>query len=243
MHEPEPQSTAITPMEMLSRAVERGATIEMVEKLMMLQERWEANQARKAFDAAIADAKAEIPTITKNRKVDFTSQKGRTHYRHEDLGEITNVVAPILGRFGLSFRFTTKTEGKTVAVTCIVSHRDGHFVENTLTGPHDDSGNKNSIQAIGSSITYLQRYTLKAALGLAASDDDDGNAAGGTLPAPQTVTPEQVEELERLLALSETNLEKFLEIAEVESLSQIFGKNFEACRNILIRKARKARAQ
>lgn len=233
MPEPESQPNAITPMEMLSRAVERGATIEMVEKLMMLQERWEANQARKAFDAAIADAKAEIPTIAKNRKVDFTSQKGRTHYRHEDLGEITNVVAPILGRFGLSFRFTTKTEGKTVAVTCIVSHRDGHFVENTLTATHDDSGNKNSIQAIGSTITYLQRYTLKAALGLAASNDDDGRASASPSAAPKpTITEDQVKQLRDALAFKDVPEERALKRFKVEALEDIYAVDFEACLKI-----------
>lgn len=64
-----------------------------------------------------------------------------------------------------------------VTVTCIISHRDGHFEENTLSAGRDESGNKNSIQAVGSTLTYLQRMTLKASLGLAASDDDDGASA------------------------------------------------------------------
>ena len=49
-------------------------------------------------------------------------------------------------------------------MTCVVSHRLGHSEENTLTAGRDESGNKNNIQAVGSTITYLQRYTLKAAL-------------------------------------------------------------------------------
>src|SRR5690242_5808471 len=100
-------SPAITPMDMLNNAVERGADITVLEKLMALQERWEANQARKAFDEAMAAAKAEIPTIRKNRTVDFTSTKGRTHYRHEDLAEIAETVNPILSKHGLSYRFRT----------------------------------------------------------------------------------------------------------------------------------------
>ena len=66
-------------MSMLDRAVSSGASIEVLEKLMGLQERYEANQARKSFDNAMAAAKVDIPTIAKNREVDFTSQKGRTH--------------------------------------------------------------------------------------------------------------------------------------------------------------------
>jgi hypothetical protein len=173
-----PASNAITPSDMIARALERGASIETLEKLITLQERWEANQARKAYDAAMASAKAEIPVISKNRTVDFTSAKGRTHYRHEDLGEIARTVTPILARFGLSYRFRTSANvNEPVHVTCIISHRDGHFEEVTLPGPRDESGNKNSLQAVGSTLTYLQRMTLKAALGLAASEDDDGKGS------------------------------------------------------------------
>lgn len=172
---------AMTPMDMINHAVAQGAGIETLEKLLNLQERWEASQARKAFDEAMASAKAEIPTITKNRHVGFDSKKAgasRTDYRHEDLAEIARTIDPILGRYGLSYRFRTKNEpNMLITVTCIVSHRDGHCEENTLQAGRDESGNKNSIQAIGSTITYLQRYTLKAALGLAASNDDDGKRA------------------------------------------------------------------
>ena len=59
---------SITPMEMLSRAIEGGAGIEVLEKLMDLQERWEARQARRAFDEAVAAAKSEIKPIVRNRE-------------------------------------------------------------------------------------------------------------------------------------------------------------------------------
>lgn len=170
---------AVTPMEMIDRAISSGANVETLEKLLALQERWEANQGRKAFDHAIAAAKAEIPSIRKNRTVDFTSQKGRTHYRHEDLAEIARTVDPILSKHGLSYRYRTAQDARTVTVTCILSHRDGYSEETTLSAASDDSGNKNHIQAVGSAATYLQRYTLKMAIGLAASDDDDGKAADG----------------------------------------------------------------
>jgi hypothetical protein len=172
----------LTPMDLLNRALSQGAGIEIIEKFMDLQDRHERNQARKAFDAAIADAKQEIPPIIKNRRVFFEAKSAgakNTDYRHEDLGEIARTVDPILGRFGLSYRWRTKAvPNEPVTVTCILSHRGGHFEENSLSAGRDESGNKNAIQAIGSTVTYLQRYTLKAALGLAASNDDDGQAAG-----------------------------------------------------------------
>jgi hypothetical protein len=170
-----------TPMEMLDRAVSQNASVETLSKLMDLQERWEKNQARKAFSAAISSAKAEMPQIIKRKKVDFTTAKGRTNYQYEDLASIMDQIGPVLSRHGLSVRYrTTADPNNPISVTCIISHAAGHEEENTLMAGRDDSGNKNSIQAIGSTVTYLQRYTLKAALGLAAAADDDGKHADDT---------------------------------------------------------------
>jgi len=233
---------AITPMEMLSRAVSSGASVEVMERLLALQERYEANEARRAFDAAMADAKSEIPTIFKNRAVDFTSAKGRTNYRHEDLGEIAKTVDPILAKHGLSYRFRTEVEGAAVKVTCIVSHRDGHAEHNTLSASRDESGNKNSIQAVGSTITYLQRYTLKAALGLAASADDDGRASGGTEDA-SPVTADQRDVLQDLINETGTDIALFCQFLGVEALTALPASRFAAAVGKLQAKKRKQAAE
>jgi hypothetical protein len=174
------QGGQVTPMRLLEIATQQGADIEKLSKLMDLQERWEKKVARGAFDEAMAAAKAEIPVIQKKREVDFTSTKGRTHYFYEDLAEIARTVDPILAKHGLSYRFRTSSlPNEPVTVTCIIAHRGGHSEENTLSAGKDESGNKNSIQAVGSTLTYLQRMTLKAALGLAAGKDTDGRGADG----------------------------------------------------------------
>jgi hypothetical protein len=161
------------PMDILARAVTDGASLEVLERLMALQERWEANEARKAFEKAMAAASTEMPALVKNRAVKF----GTTSYKHEDLAEVVSAIAPVLGKHGLSHRFETTTEPGRITVTCIISHELGHSIRNSLSGPADNSGGKNAIQSIGSSITYLSRYALKAALGLAAAHDDDGASA------------------------------------------------------------------
>lgn len=230
-------AAAMTPMDMLNHAVERGANIETLEKLMALQERWEANQARKAFDDALAAAKAEIPVILKNKVVDFTSSKGRTNYRHEDLAEIARTVDPILSRHGLSYRFrTTSLPNEPVSVTCIVSHRLGYSEENSLQAGRDDSGNKNSIQQVGSTITYLQRYTLKAALGLAASTDNDGAKADDDGSA---ITDKQLLRVRGLIEETESDIEKLCKYLGIESLPEMNQTKFEAAVKLL--EAKKAK--
>lgn len=225
----------LTPMGMLQIAIERGEGMEAIGKLMDFQERWERNQARKAFDAAIAGAKQEIPVVEKNRKVDFTTAKGRTNYVYEDLAEIARTVDPILARHGLSYRYRSTQEGGRLSVTCIISHRDGHSEETSLTAGNDESGNKNSIQAIGSAATYLQRYTLKLALGLAASKDDDGNAAG----SDERISEKQLTELLELADALCVDKIKFCAWAKVESFADIRRTDFQKARGAILAKGKK----
>ena len=169
--------TTMTPMGMLEKAVTSGADVAVLEKLMGLSERWQANQARAAFSDALAALRDDLPRICKTQSADFGT--GKAKYKYEDLADVVSQLSQPLSKHGLSFRWRTdSTETGLVSVTCILSHRDGHDEETTLAGPIDSSGNKNAIQAIGSVVTYLQRYTLKASIGIAAADDDDGHQAG-----------------------------------------------------------------
>lgn len=211
------QSSAITPMDMLNRAVSSGADLDMIEKLMGLQERWETSQARKAFDEAIAAAKGEIPPIVRNAK-------GHNEKRYADFAAIATVVDPILAKHGLSYRFRT-SQSERINVTCILSHKAGHYEETTLSGPADTSGSKNAIQAIGSTLTYLQRYSLVQALGLAAANDDDGKSGAGK----PTITQDQADELRDLLESSGKDRARFLKWAKVEKIEDIQADYFQSC--------------
>lgn len=200
---------ATTPMAMIERAVASGASIETIEKLMALQERFEANQARKAFNEAISEAKARVRPVVRNRE-------GHNSKRYADFAAIASAVDPILADLGLSYRFRTDQGGR-INVTCILSHRDGHQETTTLSGPPDTSGSKNAIQAIGSTLTYLQRYSLVQMLGLAASDDDDGRKGG----AGEPIMPDQVEALRKMMAEVGADEAKFLKYLKVDTLADL----------------------
>lgn len=232
--------TTVTPMEMLAHAMQRGADLNQLQQLMDLQERWDAKQARKAFDAAISAAKAEIKPIIKNREVDFTSKNGggRTNYMYEDFAQIAEHVDPILGRHGLSYRHRPKQDGKVLSITCVLSHRDGHSEESTLSAGNDESGNKNGIQGIGSTASYLQRYTLKLALGLAAAKDDDGRKSGG---GADTITDKQAADLQAKATEVGANMEGFLKFLGVEDLADLPAKKFKGALQALSDKAQGAR--
>ncbi len=216
-----PRTQAMTPADMLSMAVERGSSVEVMSKLMDLRERWEVGQARKAFDAAVASAKAEIPMIAKNRE-------GHNKTRYADFSAYAAVVDPIIAKHGLSYRFRT-TQTDKISVSCILSHRDGHSEENTLSGPSDTTGSKNAIQAIGSTLTYLQRYTLIQALGLAATNDDDGRSGN----MGSAISDDQIGELVELMDSVSANKAKFLEHFKIAAVGDLPSAKFKQAVDML----------
>ena len=216
-----PPNTAVTPSDMLSQAVERGASLEVIEKMMGLQERWEKNQARKAFDEAVASAKAEIKPVERNRE-------GHNKKMYADFAAIAKAVDPIITKHGLSYRFRTEQSDR-INVTCVLSHRLGHSEETTLSGPPDASGSKNAIQAIGSTLTYLQRYALVQMLGIAVGDDDDGSAAKGN----EAVTQEQADEIKALIARVGADIPKFLTAFQIEKVEDLRVSKFEEAKTRL----------
>ena len=176
---PANQQLAITPMAMLQIAVQRGADLAQLEKLMELQERWEKNEARKAFFVALNAFKADPPTLSKNKHVKF----GTTEYDHATLDQVSLVIGKALSGHKLSHRWDVEQKEGNITVACVLTHEKGHSERVPMSATADTSGSKNSIQAIGSTVTYLQRYTLLAATGMAVKgQDDDGRGATKRMP-------------------------------------------------------------
>ena len=227
-----PAVAPTTPMEMVAHAVANGASIETLERLMNLQERYEASQARRAFDEAVADAKAEIGPIGRNKT-------GHNAKKYADFAAIASAVDPVLSKHGLSYRFQT-AQGDRIAVTCILSHRGGHSEQTTLEGPPDAGGSKNAIQAIGSTLTYLQRYSLVQMLGLAAADDDDARSAAKDT---EVVSDEQAAILRQLITDTGTDIGTFLTYAKAECIPDILASKFPRLKAELERKKAKGAAK
>jgi hypothetical protein len=171
-----PVVTNPTPSHLLQMAVQQGADLDKLERLMALQERWEANEARKAYDTAFAAFKAEAVRIVKNRHVTAGPLAGKAY---AELFSVVNAVTPALSKFGLSSSWKiTKDEPQWLEVTCTIKHVAGHTESVSMGGPPDVGGAKNAIQARASTVSYLERYTLKAITGLSEQDDDDNGGRG-----------------------------------------------------------------
>jgi len=169
-------AASATPADLLRIAVESGADLDRLERLMALQEKWEAGEARKAFTAATTAFKAEPIQIFKRKEVSFTTRDGdTTSYKHAELSDVTDAIGPAMAKHQLSYRWDVRQEGSAITVDCIVTHVLGHSEKVTMQGAPDASGKKNAIQQVASTISYLQRYTLLAATGMSTKgQDDDG---------------------------------------------------------------------
>lgn len=177
------RATAIsttTPADLLRYALDSGADLDRLERLMELQQRWEANEARKAFVKAMAEFKKNPPTIYKDKHVEFRTDKGVTAYDHATIGNVVEKVVAALAEHGFSHRWIPKrAEGGMMKITCVITHELGYSEETELEAGLDQSGGKNNIQAMISTKSYLERHSLLAATGLATKDtpDDDGRSA------------------------------------------------------------------
>lgn len=175
-----PINQPLGPMELISVAVQRGDSVENMKQLLELKREHEKDEARKAFHKAMASFKSESLDITKNKKVSFKAGDGTTEYNHATLDHILEMTVPLLSKHGLSHKWATEQgEGGRITVTCVLTHELGHSDSVALTASPDDSGKKNNIQRVASTVTYLERYTFLAITGLAARDQDDDGVASG----------------------------------------------------------------
>lgn len=220
------------PIELIQTALTNGQNLEALEKVLAMQERWEANQARKAFNKAMAEFKKNPPIIEKDKKVGYSTATGKVGYSHASLFNVVQKITSELSKYGLSVSWRTEQNGQ-VKVTCRVSHSLGHFEETSLSAGADSSGSKNSIQAIGSTITYLERYSLLAITGLATQDmDNDGKLE------EEKIDENKVDIIKKLIKELSYDEKKFLEYMAVEKIEDINSSQFAKAKMALEQRRR-----
>lgn len=212
-----------SPAALMMVAIEKGLDLDKVERAMQLQERWEANEARKAYHDAMSAFKASPPEIEKDRKVKFNTSKGPTEYSHASLANVTQKINSALSKHGLSAAWKVQQADKQITVTCTITHRLGHSESTSLSAAPDDSGSKNSIQAVGSTISYLSRYTLLCLTGLATSDQDDD----GRESEAEYITAEQAAEVKKLITETNANQSELLKFVKAESVEKILASQYK----------------
>ena len=216
------QTLPITPMQMISAAVESGKDLAYIEKLMDMERRWKADQAREAYYEALAEFKKVPVQVIKDK------QNKQYDSRYASIGNIVNTVNAAMAPFGLNARWDIdQTEG--IKVTCILSHTLGHSESVPMTGPPDESGKKNPLQQIKSTITYLKVSTFEAVTGVVSVDapDDDGNGSG------DVISEEQIADLEALITEVGSDKAAFLRYCKVGDLDEILSRKYRIAVQVL----------
>lgn len=171
--------TKATPVTLLAQALERGMDPETLGRFMDLQERYEADQARKAYASDMAKCQKALPQIVATAVNDQTS----SHYAK--LEHINAAITPVYTKHGFSISFGEEPiEGDMIRIVAKVLHKLGHIETFIYDLPLDlvgirGSENKTAVHAKGSSTSYARRYLTTMIFNLTIGDDIDGNALGG----------------------------------------------------------------
>jgi len=214
-------SQVITPIDIINSGQE--LSVEKMQQLMDMQFKWEENEAKKAYVNAMSEFRSKCPSIDRTKSAYNSNYAG--------LAETIEQIKSLLSKYGLSHSWKTDQEGNQVKVTCIVTHSQGHSESTSLMAEPDNSGSKNKIQAMASTVSYLERYTLFAILGLASKEmDTDGNID------PKLITPEQAKTLNALIKEVGANEKGFLQYLGVSCLENLQATNFDAAVNALNQK-------
>jgi len=216
-------------------AMQKNYDPAFIEKMMDLQERNDTKVAKQAYIGAMAEFKANLPTVIKDKE----NKQYSSMYVSESA--LLNTINPELSKHGLSATFSfPETEGNTMKVTCTITHKAGYGESVTLPGPIDTSGSKNPLQQVKSTVTYLRKATFEAITGIATSDpiaDDDGNSSGSV----EYISIDQQTEINDAIAeLYTDGGKKFMEFLKVESVETLPAKRYKETISALntVRKSR-----
>ena len=223
-----------SPAEMIRLAVTGRADLDKLEKLLALQEKWEANEAKKAYTKALSAFKCEVPDVKRDKK----NQQYNSVYVSK--GNLIKTITPVLSKFGLSANFSYKNlPDKVVEVTCHLTHQQGHSEEVSFAAPADISGAKNPIQQLKSTTTYLEKITFAGILGIESTEevDDDGLAAG-----TEFIDEKQLNCIIDNLAELNAPIPQFLAYMKLESLEKMPKADYQKAM-IAIEAKRKAKAK
>lgn len=220
-----------------SAARDPNVDIDKMDRLLQMQERVQDRQAASDFADALAEMQPNLPVITANSEIKH-SNKLIAKYATWD--HIYSAIKPILAEYGFSLIFRNTSTEKTETTTAVLK-RGGHEETNSVTLDRDTGGAKNSVQSVGSSRTYGQRYSACPLIGITIQgDDDDGKAAGTSHP----ISVKQYDQLGKLINDTNTDVDDFLIFlgskgVNIDSLDELPVSNFDAAIAALNKKAAK----
>lgn len=200
-------------------AADPAVDLDRMERMYAMYERATARTAKSAYLDALMSAKGKLPRIIKTGSAAYEDKKtgeAKKAFSYAKWEEVCPQIEPVLADHGLVLTFSTEHAGAAVAVTGILSHRDGHSERAQIAISCDASGGKNNAQGWGSAVSYGKRYTSFALLNLVGHDDKDTD--GATPPADPSA---KRAELAALIAEVKADTAKICEHFSVETIDDL----------------------
>ncbi len=217
-------------LDVIGRAASDPNTdVSKMEKLLEMYERISAKNAEVAFNGAMKAAQEEMPKVLRNKTNEQTSSK------YTDLEALNDKAVPVYTKHGFSLSFGTADcpLANHVRITCLVSHTAGYSRAYQVDVPMDMVGikgnaNKTATHGFGSTVSYGRRYlTLLIFNVTLTNEDNDGNKAG------DSVSDEQIANIEALLTETASDKAKFLKYLKVSKLEEIPAANYSTVIKLL----------
>lgn len=164
--DPMPMQERQEPQDLLAMAVKQGASVDTLERLMVVRKELRAEQAEAEFNAALSAFQSECPIILRSR----AGHENR--YNYAPLEQIVGKVTPFLTKHGFSHQEDgIVTEGWVEALVT-VTHRAGHSITKKFKVPAESKAGMSPAQKYGAAMTYATRYAFCAAFGIRTADKD-----------------------------------------------------------------------
>ena len=218
--------------DMIRWALENDANVEVMERIVALQERVTDRNARMAFFLALATFQETCPEIRKSKTADIATKSGGKYgYSYAPLEEITRTIREPLKTVGLSYGWTVEgAVGSVLDVICILRHIEGHEERSSFPVSTATSAAMSEAQKGGAALTYGKRQSLTSVLGLTTAEEDTDAA----LRTPgQTITEGEAADLDQKIRESEANRARILEFACVERLEEVQAANLPMLNRLL----------
>lgn len=147
------------------------------------------------FNEAMAKFQQEYEAPKKDKKVDYTTNKGqRIKYEYADLESLQKAIRSTAAKHGLSWN--VDFEYKETSITSYGKQQTAIIILTTVIINHASGTEKRfqgvplfftsmDPQSIGSTKTYAERYALSGAFGIASDDDDDAQVSQDSYNNPQ----------------------------------------------------------
>jgi len=176
---------------------------------------WEPPE-HKSVQAALIAAQLEFGSVTKG------SVNPAFKSKYANLADVASVVIPTLNRHGVAVYHIVENDAMKT-----VFHHAASGTEIACAIPL--IVDKNSMQGMKSATTYAKRVGLESLSGVSPVDSDDDGIAAAAAPPPRTITQEQIDSLEDVMAeIPDLNRDGFLKYMGVKALKELPSGKYQA---------------